>query len=127
MRLPTASAGLGAGGVEAGLIFPFTVELPGELELSSMIELDRSRREGGYGTDVLVTGSLARDLWGDLGGFVELVSSVSLDGPEEAELGANAGLILQLGDDLAVDGGARVGLSEAAPDLGWFIGGSARY
>lgn len=127
VRFPTAPPGIGAGDVEGGLILPFAVELPSDFELGTMIELDATHRDAGYGTDLVVSGSLGHDLWGELGGYVELASSVPLDSPDETELGVNGGLILQLGDDVAVDSGARVGLTSAAPEWAWFVGGSARY
>ena len=127
VRLPTAAAGLGAGGVEGGIILPFALELPSDIDFSTMIELDETRRDDGLGTDLILSASVGHDLWNDLGGFVELASAMPLDTPDESELGANGGLILQLGDDLAIDSGVRVGLTQAAPDLAWFIGGSARY
>lgn len=127
VRLPTAAAGLGAEGPEGGLILPLAFELPAELELSTMLELDASRRDDGYGTDLVVTGSLGRDLWGELAGYVELASTLPLDATDESELLASGGLILDVLHDLALDSGARVGLTRAAPDLAWFIGGTLRY
>jgi hypothetical protein len=41
--------------------------------------------------------------------------------------GANSGLTLGVSDDLVVDGGARLGLSDAAEDVAFFLGGSVRY
>jgi hypothetical protein len=127
VRLPTAEEGLGAGGVEAGLILPLSLELPRDFELATMLEVDETRREDGYGTDLVLSGSLGRDLWGGLGGYVELASSIPLDIPDETELGVSGGLILQLGADFELDSGTRIGLTDAAPDWAWFVGGSARY
>jgi hypothetical protein len=127
VRFPTAERGLGAGKVEAGLILPLALELPSEFELSTMIEVDQSHREDGYDTEFVCSGSLGHDLWGELGGFLELASRVPMDSPSESELNLNAGLVLELGDDFAVDGGTRVGWTDAAADLAWFVGGSARY
>ncbi|HTV17060.1 MAG TPA: transporter [Polyangiaceae bacterium] len=127
VRFPTAAPGLGAGDVEGGLILPLTLELPSDFELGTMLELDETHRDDGYGTDLVVSGSLGHDLWGELGGYVELATSVPLDGPDDTELGVNGGLILQLGDDVAIDTGTRFGLTAPAPDFAWFVGGSARY
>lgn len=126
VRLPTAAEGLGSGYVEGGLILPLALDLPGGFDSATMLQIDETRREDGYGTDLALTGSLGHGVWDGLGGYVELVSSIPLDRPDESELGVNGGLVLQLGDDFALDAGTRVGLTAAAPDWGWFIGGSAR-
>lgn len=126
LRFPTAEPGLGAGGVEGGLILPFALQLPSELELAAMIEVDEAHREDGYGTDLILSGSLGRDLWGSLGGFLELATSIPLDSPGQSEVALDAGLVLELGDDVAIDGGTRIGLTDAAADFAWFVGGSAR-
>jgi hypothetical protein len=127
VTLPTAQKGLGAGHVETGLILPFTVQAPLDLDFATMLELDYVYRDDHYGLDLVVSGSVGHDVWGPLGGFVELASSTPLDAASDSELGVNGGLILELGDDWAIDGGTRVGLSDPAPDLALFAGGSARF
>jgi hypothetical protein len=127
VSFPTATDGLGAGHTEAGLILPLGLEAPFEFGLTLMLEVDAAYHEDHYGTDLIVTGSLGHDLVGALGGYVELASSTPLESADELELGLNGGLTLGLGEDVALDAGGRVGLTEAAPDLALFIGGSARY
>jgi outer membrane putative beta-barrel porin/alpha-amylase len=126
VTLPTASEGFGADHVEGGLIVPFGLEGPLGWELGTMAELDAVWREDAYAGELLLTGTVGHDIWKELGGFVEVVSTVPLDG-EAAELGANSGLTLGLSDDVIIDAGVRVGLNAAAEDFSSFLGGSARY
>lgn len=123
----TATSGLGRGHTEGGVIIPLGLEAPLGFDLTTMLELDVAYHDDHYGTDLIVTCSVGHDLVGDLGGYVEVASSTPLDGPEELELGLNGGLTLGIGEDVALDGGGRVGLTDAAPDVALFIGGSARY
>jgi hypothetical protein len=91
-----------------------------------MLELDAVRRAERYGADLVATGTAGHELLGDLGGFFELTSCFPLDAGD-ATFGANSGLTLALSDDLVVDGGARLGLNDAAEDFSLFLGGSVRY
>jgi hypothetical protein len=127
LTLPTAKDGLGSGHVETGLILPFAVQAPLDLDLATMIELDYAHHDDHYGLDLIVTGSIGHEIWGPLGGYVELASTTPLDATSDSELGMNGGLILELGDDWEIDGGARVGLNDPAPDLALFAGGAARF
>lgn len=127
VRLPTARTRLGTGKVEGGLLLPLGVELPDGWGLSTMLGLDVAEHADHYGAELIATGSLEHDLVGDLGGYLELASSLPLDEPDQVELAVNGGLVLRFGDDLAIDAGTRVGLSEAAADLALFVGGSVRH
>jgi hypothetical protein len=131
ITLPTASNGFGAGHVEGGLIAPFGFEGPAGFEFATMLEFDAVHRvdldgSEGYGADLVVTGTAGHTLYEDLGGFFELTSGFPLDAGDPV-FGANSGLTLGLSDDLVVDGGARLGLNDAAEDVSFFLGGSVRY
>ena len=127
VTLPTAKDGLGSGHVETGLILPFAVQAPLEIDFASMLELDYAYHDDHYGLDLVVSGSVGHELWGPLGGYVEIVSTTPLDAPSDSELGSSGGLILELGDDWEIDGGTRVGLNDPAKDLALFAGGAARF
>jgi hypothetical protein len=127
VTLPTAKDGLGSGQVETGLILPLAVQAPLELDVATMIEVDYAYHDDHYGLTLVLSGSVGHELWGPLGGYVELTSSTPLDETSDSELGLNSGLILELGDDWEIDGGTRVGLNDPAPDLALFAGGAARF
>jgi hypothetical protein len=126
ITLPTASSGLGAGSVEGGLIVPFGFECPARFVCATMLELDAVRRAERYGADLVATATAGHALYRELSGFVELTSVLPVDGGDAA-FGANSGLTLGLSDDLMLDGGARLGLNDAAEDLSLFLGGSVRH
>lgn len=67
------------------------------------------------------TQNAAHALWRDLGGFVELGASVPVADANDVGLGMNSGLSLQLADDLALDGGTRVGLNDAVDQYAFFL------
>jgi outer membrane putative beta-barrel porin/alpha-amylase len=113
--------------VEAGLIVPLELRLPSEWSLGTMLEVDAVDRPEGHGIDALVSATLGHALWGELDGYAELEATVAVDESEPAEVAANSGLVLAVTDDLSVDTGVRVGLSDAADDFVAFVGGTARY
>jgi len=126
VTLPTASEGFGSDHVEGGLIVPLGLEGPLGWGFGTMAEVDAVWRGDAYAGELVLTGTAGHDIYEALGGFVELASTLPLDG-EAAALGANSGLTLGLSDDVVIDAGIRVGLNDAAEDFSSFLGGSARY
>jgi hypothetical protein len=126
VTLPTASEGFGSDHVEGGLIAPLGIEGPLGWGFGTMAEVDAVWRGDAYAGELVLTGTAGHDIWQALGGFIELASTLPLDG-EAAALGANSGLTLGLSDDIVLDAGVRVGLNDAAEDFSSFLGGSARY
>ena len=108
-------------------MLPFWLRAPLDFDVATMLELDVAHDEDRYGTDLIVTCNVGHDLLGALAAYLEVTSSTPLDSPDELELGLNGGLTWGIGRDVALDGGGRVGLNDAAPDLALFVGGSARY
>lgn len=124
VTLPTSR--LGPGYTEGGLIVPLALEGPAGWDFAVMVEFDVVRRERAYGMDLVTSATTGHAIWEPLSGFVELASVTPL-ASEPVEVTANAGLLLALSDDLMLDGGVRCGLTDAAPDVAAFVGGSARY
>jgi hypothetical protein len=117
----------------AGIAVPLAVGLTERTGLGAMLEASES--EPGWA--LLGTATLALDLIGSLGVFGEIAAErVSPDVEPGAgnPLGReifwvstlNAGATLGIGPDLQLDGGVRVGVSEAADDLSVFVGLAAR-
>jgi hypothetical protein len=127
IRRPTAVEPNGSSHAEAGLVLPFALELPAGFELGSMLEADVAYHEDHYGTDLIVSMTAGHALFGELEGYLELISETPLDAPPDSALTSSLGLTLGLDDDIRVDTGARLGINAAAPDLALFVGGSARY
>lgn len=117
---------LGPGYVEGGLIVPLGLEGPAGWEFATMLEFDAVRRGQSYGMDLVATATAGHAIWEPFGGFVE-IASVTPTADEDVALSGNTGLVLALSDDVMLDGGMRVGLTDAAPDLAMFLGGSGRY
>lgn len=125
LKLPTAADGLGNDEVEGGLIIPFAAELPGGWGFGAMLEVDFLADEDGRYAEWIASATVGRDLIGDLGGFLELVSVASEREGWAATF--NAGLTYALTEDIQLDAGVGFGLTEAAEDFGAFAGMSIRF
>jgi hypothetical protein len=124
IKLPTASAGLGNGQTEGGLILPVGWELPAGWGLSAMLELDANADSQGRGRhlDTVLSASADHKILGPLDGYLELFGQFSGEGGVDNIFTADGGLTLGLGANAQADLGLNVGLNDAAPDLEPFAG-----
>ncbi len=129
ISFPTGDDDLSSGRIEGGLIFPFAADLPAGFGLGLMAEVDFifERGAGEYQVDFVHTATIARDLVGSLGGFVEYAGAENLSIHDGYRATLNTGLTYGIGPDLQLDCGVGLGLTEAAEDLVVFVGLSARY
>ncbi len=129
VKFPTASDDLGNGALEGGIILPLAVALTEDVGLGLMAEFDmiRSEADDRYVVDFIHSAAIGRALAGDLGGFIEYAGAVSLDGGERYRGSLITGLTYAVTPDAQLDAGIRIGLTEAAEDLGLFAGLSLRY
>lgn len=129
VAFPTASSGLGAGEVEGGIIAPFGAELPHGFNLGLMAEFDFLRAEegGGYDVEFVHTATIGHPIVGDLDGFIEYAGFASMSGGHPYRASFDAGLTFAATPDVQLDGGIRVGLTQASEDFGVFAGISVRY
>lgn len=123
---PTSKRGLGSESVEGGLIAPLALELPHGWGMGLMTEVDVVRNESdtGYTTEWLNTVTLARDIVGSLGGFIEL-THLSRRGRDAATF--DCGLTYGIGRHVQFDVGCNLGLTRATEDLTVFTGLAVRF
>jgi hypothetical protein len=126
VTFPTATEGLGADRVEGGLIAPLAVELPLGFSAGLMAEIDFVHDGEDYTTDFVHTATIARTLIGDLGAFVEYAGTLNLNGAADYRATFNTGATYGLTPNLQLDAGVRIGLTDAAEDVGFFAGFSWR-
>lgn len=128
IKFPTNQDRLGNTAVEGGVIFPLAVELPFGFGMGLMTEFDfvRDGDGKGYHTEFINTITIARDIIGDLGGYVEFFSQVSSRGGPW--LGTfDVGLTYAITNDIQLDAGVNIGVTRAADDINPFLGLSMRF
>jgi hypothetical protein len=123
---PTGRRGLSSESVEGGLIVPLALELPRGFGLGLMTEIDvvRNDSDTGHDTEWLNSVTLARDIVGSLGGFIEL-THLSRRGRDAATF--DCGLTYGVGRHVQFDVGCNVGLTRATEDLTVFTGLAVRF
>lgn len=129
ITFPTATRGVGADAIEGGIIAPFGASLPLGFNLGLMAEFDflRSVEGGGYDVECVHTATIGHQIVGNLDGFIEYAGFAALTGGQDYRASFDAGLTYALTPDIQLDGGIRIGLTQATEDVGVFAGISMRY
>lgn len=123
VTLPTARAGLGADGVEFGLIVPLSVKLSDGVDLGLMTEADGLRDGNRYRVSFINSATLGFALTDRLGLYTELYTEHARDWIVTGD----AGVTFAVGESTQLDAGVNLGLTRAADDVGLFLGFSRRF
>lgn len=128
VKWPLSASDLRNGDTEGGVIFVLGFQLPAGWSSAVMTEVDWvSDGAGGHDVEWLNSITFARDLWGDFGGYVELVV-VAGDAPGfETQGQFDLGLTYAVSDNIQLDLGCNFGITESAPDYQPFVGVSRRF
>jgi hypothetical protein len=129
VTFPAGENDLTAGHVGGGLIAPFRLSIDEKTDATVMAEADFVRDEDrdGWDTDVVHSASLGRDLSDQLGMYVEYVGVLPLGGGDpDYQAFADVGATYSLTDDVQLDAGVNLGLTNNAQDLRVFAGVSLR-
>ena len=128
VTFPTAADGLGADGVEGGVMVPLAIELPAGWGLGVMTQLDRARDAdgGGYHFQWTNSATVGHAITDAAGGYAELFGSVDTEEPGDWEGSVDFGLTYAVSNDVQLDAGVNVGVTESAEDLVFFVGVSWR-
>ncbi len=126
VKLPTASAELGNGNVEGGVIVPFATDLAGGWGFGAMTELAIVRNDADTGERAawLNTATVSYEMSERAGVFGEVTLRVG-EGKPAATF--NTGATYAVNDDVQLDVGVNLGLTRAADDLTVFAGMTWRY
>ena len=129
VKIPTNQDDLGNDDVEGGIIIPLAVELPAGWGLGLMTEFDfvRNRADDGYSTDFVNTITFSHDIVGNLGGYVELFTLISSESNTDWIGTFDMGLTYGLTEDIQLDAGINIGITESAEDFNPFLGLSWRF
>lgn len=129
VKLPTSSNGIGNGAVEFGLIVPLAIGLSERVGLGLMTEVDILEKAvgGGYAPSFVNSATLAFGLTDRLGLYTELFTERNGERGSRWVVTGDMGLTYAISDDVQLDGGVNLGLTDAADDLNLFVGLSRRF
>lgn len=129
VKIPTNEEDLGNNNVEGGLILPLAVQLPYGFGMGLMTEFDvmRDGDDDGYHPEFVNSITFSHDIVGDLGGYVEFWSLVSTEEDSEWQGTFDVGLTYGLTDNVQLDTGVNIGVTDSADDVNPFVGISWRF
>lgn len=130
VKIPTASDNLGNNSVEGGIIVPVGFDLGGGFSLGMMTEVDWARDGVGsdYHPEFVNSITVSRDIIGNLGAYVEFWSWVSAEDGAVPWMGTvDLGLTYGITEDIQLDAGINIGVTDSAPDWNPFIGLAFRF
>jgi hypothetical protein len=115
--------------VEGGVILPLAIDLGSGMGLGLMTEVDILRAEdgGGYEPTFINSATVSFELTQKLGLYVEAFTERSAESGSETVVTIDTGLTYAVTDNLQLDTGANIGVTDAADDLNVFVGLSRRY
>lgn len=129
VKAPTSQDNLGNDDVEGGVIIPLALSLPHGWDMGLMTEFDfvRNGADTGYTTDFVNTVTVSHNIVGNLGGYLEFFSQVSSESGVDWIGTVDFGLTYGISENLQLDGGINIGVTDSADDLNPFVGLSYRF
>jgi hypothetical protein len=129
MKFPTGTGGLDNSSIEGGAIFPFSMTLPAKFELGMQTGVVVLRNESGanYHEEFVNSITFSREIAGKLSGYCEFFSSVSTERDSSWVGTADFGLTYALTENVQIDCGSNVGVTDEADDIHAFTGLSVRF
>jgi len=128
VNFPTGYDGLSKHNIEGGLIVPFAVQLPAKFDLGMMAEFDihRNAANDGYGLDFLHSITLGREMTEQLNIYIEYVGIAPVQTGRTYLAYFDTGITYALTENVQLDLGINIGLSQRANDFTVFSGLSFR-
>lgn len=114
----------------AGIIFPYSIELPKNWGLSGQTQVNVAHNEistSGYHPEFINTLALGYGITDRLGSYLEFYSEVSQETGVPWVGTVDAGLTFAITDNMIVDAGINMGVTRSADDYNPFVGLSWRY
>jgi hypothetical protein len=129
VTLPTSSNGLGTDRAEFGLIVPLAIGVSERIGIGLMTEIDLvgAPDGGGYAVTLINSATISYSLTERLGAYTELFTERGTEQGARWIVTGDVGLTYALTENLQLDGGVNIGITQAADDLELFMGVSRRF
>ncbi|MSU35687.1 MAG: transporter [Pedosphaera sp.] len=126
---PSGRESIGGGSSGGGMILPLAVELSRGWSMVVMTEADFLRDDVGpdYHVTFVNSVTLGHALVGPLSGYVEFFSDVGTERGARWLGTVDLGLTYKLTDNIQLDAGINIGVTESADDINPFVGFSWRF
>ncbi len=115
--------------VEGGLIVPLAIDLGRGMGLGLMTEIDILKAEDGHGYEptFINSATVSFELTDKWGMYVEAYAERSAESGADTIVTLDGGFTFAVTENLQLDAGANIGMTDAADDLNVFAGMSQRF
>ena len=129
VKIPTSTLEDANDSVEGGLIVPLAIELGKGINLGMMTEVDilRDSTDTGYEPTFVNSATMSFELTKKLGLYTEVYTERSAEDGARTIVTLDAGITYAVTDNLQLDTGVAVGVTDAADDFNVFAGLSRRF
>jgi hypothetical protein len=129
MKFPTGTGDLNNNSIEGGAIFPFSMTLPAKFELGmeTGVVVSRNESSANYHEEFVNSITFSREIAGKLSGYCEFFSIVNTERDSSWIGTADFGLTYALTENVQLDCGCNIGVTDAADDINAFSGLSVRF
>jgi hypothetical protein len=129
LSLPTSQDELGIDQVEGGLIIPFEWEITDKTTLGLMTEANYLEDTGGdgYHFDSVLSAVVTQKLTDKFSIYGELYGEINWEEASDIIATFDTGFTYQLTDNIQLDAGVNLGLTDSAEDVNPFVGISMRF
>jgi hypothetical protein len=129
VKLPTNQNQLGNNSVEGGIIFPLAIELSEKWDVGIMTEFDFNKNEAdaGYNAGFVNSISFGYGINSQWSTYFELYTEVTTESGSQFIATFDTGLKYLVTENIQLDTGINIGLTQATEDLQPFVGISVRF
>ena len=129
VKVPTNTGGFGNDAVEGGSLFPFSVNLPGQIEMGMETGLRFLRNEIGrsYHEEFVNSVTFAREIVARLRAYCEFFSSASTERNSDWMGTVDLGVSFAMTEDLQLDCACNIGVAPGAANINAFSGLGFRF
>lgn len=129
VKVPTNSNDLENDDIEGGLIAPLAIDLGNGYGLGLMTQLDilKDADDNGYHPAFVNTATFAVEWTEQLGSYYEIFTEKGTDTGDRWAVSFDTGVTYALSDNIQLDAGINIGLTEAADDYQPFVGTTFRF
>lgn len=129
IKLPTNQNNIGNNSVEGGVIVPFAVKLSETWDVGMQTEFDFNKNQdaSGYNLGFVNTVSFGHELSDRWSTYFELFTQQTTERGSQFVATFDTGLKYLLTENIQLDAGVNIGLTQAADDIQPFMGVSVRF
>ena len=129
IKFPTNQNNLANNSVEGGIIFPLAIGLSEKWDVGMQTEFDFNKNEDdlGYNLGFVNTVSFGYQIDSRLSSYFELFTEITTETDSQFVATFDTGLKYLLTENVQLDAGVNIGLTEAADDIQPFVGLSVRF